>query len=200
MADGAFASFERKWLDANPEQAAVLLFLDAAKRPRVSAFGTLIHELSQTAFGVREAGVAAAKLEWWRQELAAASAGNARHPITRELFTDERARSVDGNAWRELADGALAQLDTPPPATMDDAMTHLSAFYAPVAAIDTYLDGTHDVAGVAALWILSHQVQSLAAGAVAREHSPLPLDLLARHRVSRADAFGNALVAKGLHR
>ena len=94
MADDAFASFERKWLDANPEQAAVLVFLRADERRRAAAFGTLIHELTQTTFAVRETQVAAAKLAWWEQELHSASGGRARHPITIELFADDRVRTI----------------------------------------------------------------------------------------------------------
>src|SRR5512146_700921 len=95
----AFASFEQKWLEANPEQATVAVFLAPAERRRAAAFGSLVHELEQTAFGVREAQVAAVKLNWWRQELAAATAGASRHPIARELFDDERARKVDDSHW-----------------------------------------------------------------------------------------------------
>ena len=96
----AFASFERKWLDANPEQAAVLVFLRPAQRRSASAFGSLIHELTQTVFGVREAQVAGAKLGWWQQELTGAAAGNPRHPISRELFGD---RPRGGDRFRFMA-------------------------------------------------------------------------------------------------
>lgn len=198
MADDAFASFERKWLDANPEQSAVLIFLDAPQRRRASAFGTLVHELSHTAFGVRESSVAAAKLAWWREELDAASAGVARHPISRELFVDEQVRSIGAERWRALIEGAFAQLDPGPPASFDDAATQLSAFYMPVAEIEIRLESphSHDVPTVAALWNLSHMLHSLASGAASHEHARLPLDVLARHRVSRAEATGSVAVLK----
>src|SRR5258706_4600441 len=79
----AFASFENKWLVAQPENALVAIFLPADQRQRASAFGSLVHELEQTAFHVREPQVAATKLAWWRQELADAATGNARHPISK---------------------------------------------------------------------------------------------------------------------
>src|SRR6478736_7727110 len=108
--DAAFASFERKWLEANPEQATVAVFLAPGERRRASAFGSLVHELEQTTFGVREPQVAAVKLHWWRQELVAAAAGAPHHPIARELFDDDRTRSVDQALWSSLIDGALVQL------------------------------------------------------------------------------------------
>lgn len=182
----AFASFEQKWLEANPEQATVAVFLAPAERRRAAAFGSLVHELEQTAFGVREAQVAAVKLNWWRQELAAATAGASRHPIARELFDDERARKVDDSYWANLIDGALAQLDVGAASALDESIATLAAFYRPVASLEAAL-----VAGDAArsdtnarLWISSHMLRSAAAHP---EHErTLPLDLLARHGLARS--------------
>lgn len=181
MADDAFASFERKWLDANPEQAAVLVFLSPDERHRASAFGALIHELAQTAFVVREPQVAAAKLGWWQQELSSAAIGNSRHPISQALFADSRTRAMDPLLWRALIDGAIAQLDASFPADFDELRASLAPFYIAVAAIETRLGGgdTSNVDAIATLWICSHLLT--AAG------SSLPLDVLARHGASRED-------------
>jgi phytoene synthase len=159
----AFASFERKWLDANPEQAAVLVFLPRTQRARASAFGTLIHELTQTAFSVREVQVAAAKLSWWQQELVGAAAGNPRHPISRELFRDQRATALDSGLWRELIDGAIAQLDVSSPTTSDNLFATLSDFFEPVALIETQLmqNGASQNDAIAQLWACSHLMRSV---------------------------------------
>src|SRR5512143_3336331 len=98
----AFASFEQKWLEANPEQATVAVFLDPAERRRAAAFGSFVHEIEQAAFGLREGQVAAVKLNWWRQELGAATAGTSRHPIAREPFDDQRAQVIDTSLWSSL--------------------------------------------------------------------------------------------------
>lgn len=184
--DAAFASFERKWLEANPEQATVAVFLAPDERRRASAFGSLVHELEQAAFGVREPQAAAAKLDWWRQELIAGASGASRHPIARELFGTERARAVDAALWFALIDGALAQLDAGAASTLDESIASLAAFYRPVAALEAAL-----VAGEAAqesanarLWISSHMLHS-AATRPGHERS-VPLDLLARHGMARS--------------
>jgi phytoene synthase len=184
--DAAFASFERKWLEANPEQATVAVFLAPDERRRASAFGTLVHELEQAAFGVREPQVAAVKLDWWRRELGAAAAGTTRHPIARELFVDARARAIDAMLWSGVIDGALAQLDRAAASTLSESIAGLAAFYEPVAVAEAALvsgDATQSAAN-ARLWISSHMLHSLAAHP---EHErSVPLDLLARHAVARS--------------
>jgi phytoene synthase len=181
VADDAFASFERKWLDANPEQAAVLVFLSPDERRRASAFGTLVHELAQTTFGVRETQVAAAKLSWWRQELS----GTARHPVTRELFADTRARAIETAKWVALIDGALSQLDSSSASDFAQMRNQFDVFYNPVAAIENELTnaGERPTDKVANLWMCSHFLK--ASGSSFAEHFSLPLDLFARHAVAR---------------
>ena len=184
--DAAFASFERKWLEANPEQATVAIFLAPAERRRTAAFGSLVHELEQATFGVREAQVAAVKLNWWRQELVAAATGTPRHPIARELFDDEQARAIQPAFWSNLIDGALAQLDVGAASALDESILALAAFYRPVASLETALagdDAAQDDAN-ARLWISSHLLHSVAAQP---EHErAIPLGLLARHGLTRS--------------
>jgi phytoene synthase len=185
----AFASFERKWLDANPEQNAVLVFLPPAQRGIASAYGSLIRELAQTAFSVRETQVAAAKLGWWQQELIGAAVGNPRHPISRELFRDGRADVIDAGLWRALTDGAIAQLDVSPPATFEDLLASLLDFFGPVAAIEDRLaeKGAPQSDAIAQLWACSHLVRLVENVSSSADHVMLPLDLLARDGVSRAE-------------
>lgn len=188
--DTAFASFERKWLDAQPEQALVAVFLRPADRERARAFGSLIHELEQTAFGVREPQVAAAKLAWWQQELVAASKGTARHPITRKIFLDARARTLDAGRWAALVDGALARIETSAASTFNELFTTFATFYGPVAQVESALlcgASVSDEAN-ARLWTISHLLGSI----VSLEHEQdcppfIPMALLARHGLSRAD-------------
>ena len=181
----AFASFERKWLEANPEQATVAVFLAPGERRRASAFGSLVHELEQTTFGVREPQVAAAKLNWWRQELIGASAGAPHHPIARELFDDERIRSIDAARWSNLIDGALAQLDSAAASTLDESISALAMFYRPVASLEAALAAQESarIDADARLWISAHLLHS----PVRPGHDrAIPLDLLARHGLSRS--------------
>jgi len=183
--DAAFASFERKWLDANPEQATVAVFLAPGERRRASAFGSLVHELEQTTFGMREPQVAAVKLNWWREELVAATAARPRHPIARELFDDERTRSIDATRWSTLIDGALAQLESAAASALDDSISTLAAFYRPVASLEAAVSAQENARteADARLWISAHLLHSAARPGHGRA---IPLDLLARHGLARS--------------
>lgn len=183
-----FAEFERKWLDDWPENRVVAVFLDGAQRRRAHAFGSLIHELSGAAFQLREPQVASAKLGWWARELSAASLGRARHPITTALFSDEGARETGPDLWPALAEGALAQLDRPGAGTMAALIDQLEPFYNAVARAESALlcDGAGSVEANAALWTFAHLLHELPRLGSAEGLLPLPLGLLARHELVRA--------------
>ena len=184
----AFASFEQKWMAAYPEQAAVAVFLAPGERLRVSAFGCLVHELEQTAFGLREAQAAAVKLAWWRQELIAACAGNPRHPVSAVLFADPRTQTADAGSWPALADGALAMLDQRNASNLTDLLGKHAALYTPVARIESVLFGGNpaQLNATAALWTISHLLHAMSISTEVGERLPLPLDLLARHGLTRS--------------
>lgn len=188
-ASGTFAGFEEKWLAANPESAIVTVFLPPAQRGLASAFGCLIHELSQAAFHIREPQVAATKLAWWKQELADAAFGKPRHPITQTLFDCAGVREFDPELWPALAGGALAQLDAPGAGTLAALIEQLDPFFGAVARAENALfcAGEGNVEADAALWILSHLLRALPNIGDSEAHLPLPLGLLARHELTRAE-------------
>ena len=186
----AFASFEQKWLAAHPENRIIAVFLPAAQRRRANAFGTLVHELEQAAFRVREPQVAAAKLEWWQRELHEAALGKANHPITKILFAaDDAVHEVDPAVWPALADGALEQLDQPGSGTLSALIEQLEPFYTAVARAESALLGVADanLEADAALWTFAHLLHELPQLAQTEGRLPVPLGLLARHEVTRAD-------------
>ena len=201
-ADPAFASFEEKWLQANPEQRVVAVFLEPRQRRLVHAFGKLVHELEQAIFDVREPQVAAAKLDWWHHELAAAATGNARHPVSRELFAQIAIGRVEHSRWAELIGGGLALLDPPSAPSLDAVFNTLSIFYRPVAAIESaVLDAdSRQNAANADLWISSHLLRSVALLERSERRQILPLDLLARHGLTRATAARPGAERAGLLR
>jgi hypothetical protein len=181
----AFASFEQKWLAAQPENVFVAIFLRVDQRQRASAFGSLVHELEQSALHVHEPQVAATKLAWWRQELSDAAAGNARHPISKTLFADAQAQTVDPPLWSAMAEGASAQIEQTTATSMSGLFDRRALFYAPVARVEHALfpGGAEDFRSNAALWTISHLLRDLADPS--RFDAQLPLDLLARHAATR---------------
>lgn len=185
---GAFASFEEKWLAANPEQATVALFLAPDTRLRSAAFGSLIHELEQAAFGLREDHVAEVKIQWWRQELLAAASGSPRHPLSAVLFSDPQTSKVHAADWMALCDGALAMRSVGAASDVESLLSSYSVPYAPVARIEAALFDAPatGVAPTSKLWAISHLLLALRHLADVPERLPVPLDLLARHELTRA--------------
>lgn len=188
-ASDTFASYEQEWLAAEPENAVVAIFLPEPLRQPAGAFGCLVHALGEAAFHIRESQVAATKLAWWRQELAEAAFGNPSHPITKTLFAVTAVREIDPALWPALAEGALAQLDTPGAGTLDALIEQLDPFFSAVARAQAALFGcaTVNTEADAALWTLSHLLRSLPRLDADEVHLPLPLGLLARHGLTRAE-------------
>jgi len=180
----AYASFEEKWLAEYPENAFVALFLPAGLRLRASAFGTLIHELTHAAVRVGEAQVAAAKLAWWQQELAEATSGRPRHPVTQVLFAESGAGPAQ--RWTALAATALQLLDDAPAPSADALIERLRPFHAAVDAAEAALFAHPAVSAGARVRqrTVSHLLHELAGNT---QRLPVPLDLLARHGIGRAD-------------
>jgi len=183
---GAFASFEQKWLAAHPEYAAASVFLPPERRHAANAFGCLVHELDEAAVHVHDVQVASAKLGWWRGELISAAQGRASHPITLELFRAPPPEATR-HLWPELADASLARLSAPPAATLADLLGQHADFHRSVVRADASLSArTAEAADRdAVLWTISHLLRELPRIERDGESLPVPLDLLARHGLTR---------------
>jgi len=182
------ASFEAKWIAAYPEFGLALRFDRSGERDAQAAFACLVFEIEHAAFGIREAQPSAIKLQWWAEELTRAGNGEARHPLTQALGARIASERVPSALWHEAIVGALAQRD-PEPAP--DGQTLLDAYarlYAPFAKIEAGLFGTgaRGVLGALTLRRALRETASLPE-ALRDGKLPLPLDLLASHRLSRGD-------------
>lgn len=109
----ATESYVAKWLTHEPEMDIALVFT-GADRPRARLWGALLNEWLEAAFELSDSGVAQAKLGWWGEALAQASADSA-HPLVR-AFALEVGDAVAPALWRDVAHavGELSTLDTTP--------------------------------------------------------------------------------------
>lgn len=182
-----FASFEQEWLDAHPEYAIASIFLPPDQRRRANAFASLTHELGGAA-RLREPQVATAKLSWWRDELASAATGRSNHPIAKALFADEVARGIDAALWPALADAALKQLCIPVASTLPELLDQRAAFHTALARIDDAMSvgSAADIRANATLWTVAALLRELPQIGHGGDSLPLPLDLLARHGLTRS--------------
>jgi phytoene synthase len=192
--DAPLASFEAKWTAAYPELALALGFVPVARRTARSAFACIGHELEHAAYGIREAQPAALKLQWWAEEFARARRGEARHPLTRALAGDARFAEVALDEWHAAIIGAHAQRDPEPAADKDALLRGYEALQAPLARIESILFGPLDAAARARARAVSRALRETASlGDALRDgRLPLPLDVLAKHRLSRGDLAHDA--------
>jgi len=183
------ATFEAKWTQAHPEFGLALHFSHGEERTARSAFGCLLFELEHAAFGIREMQPAATKLQWWAEEFARTGKGEARHPLTQALAERVRGAAIPLLRWQEAIVGALAQRDPEPAADGNALLDGYARLYRPLAEVEAALFGACDAeptARVLALARALHEVGALA-DALRDGRLPLPLDLLARHRLARGD-------------
>ena len=172
-----------------PQQRVALVFVDGRRYPGHVALAALEQELLGAAYGIREPQVAAAKLNWWAEELAGAAASGGRHPLTQVLFDDERAHAMAGDLWLAPVLAAMAQLEQGTaadfPAQLDAAMP----LHGALAALETaWWYGTDaSSARAARVATLNHLLYALLRlqQDAERDRLPLPMARLARHGLSR---------------
>lgn len=181
-------SFEAKWTAAHPEFALALRFESEAERAARSAFACLVFEIEHAAFGIREMQPAAVKLQWWAEEFVRTGRGEARHPLTQALSDRIGRAAIPNGQWQAAIVGALAQRDPEPAADTDALLDAYLQLYAPIGAIEAALFET-DEAAVARSLALVRALRETAALPVALRDGklPLPLDVLARHRLARGN-------------
>ena len=81
------------------------LFLPAERRRAITALYAFCREVDDVVDEGLEPQVAAAKLAWWRAEVANMVAGNPQHPVTKALVPFRECFSVSGERLNEIIDG-----------------------------------------------------------------------------------------------
>lgn len=191
------ASFAAKWSEAYPEFGLALRFDRGPAREAHAAFACLVFELEHAAFGIREAQPAAIKLQWWAEELARVSRGEARHPLTLALADRIRDAAAPAADWHEAIAGAWAQRDPLPAPDRAALLDGYARLYAPLARIESALFGAQ-AGALAGSMTQMRALREVAAlpDALRDGKLPLPLDLLARHRLARSN-LAEPSVARG---
>lgn len=192
------ASFEAKWVAAHPEFGLALKFVAEGERRAQSAFACLVYELEHAAFGIREAQPAAIKLQWWGEEFARAAKHEARHPLTQALSDHPGFAAIPLAQWYAVIGGALAQRDPEPAADARAQLDQYAQLYAPLGAVDAQLFGSSGSTTAAALALARALRETAALSDTLRDGKlPLPLDLLARHRLARGDLAETSVARSG---
>ncbi|WP_266169652.1 squalene/phytoene synthase family protein [Dyella subtropica] len=188
---GALQSYVDKWLAVQPRQRIALVFVDAKRYPSHIALAALEQEWLSAAYGIQEPQVAAAKLNWWAEELSGAAASGGRHPLTQVLFDDDHAHALPSERWLAPVLAAMAQLEEGTAADFASQVAAASELHGALAALETawwYGDGaSSERAGrVATLSHLLYALLRLEQDAE-RDRLPLPMARMARFGLSRGD-------------
>lgn len=191
MSDTALQSYIDKWLAVQPQQRIALAFVDSQAHPGHIALAALEQELLGAAYGIREPQVAAAKLNWWAEELSGATASGGRHPLTQVLFDDERAHALPTERWLAPVLAAMAQLEEGTAADFASQLKAGSQLHGALAELETawwYGDAAsaERASRVATLSHLLFALLRLEEDAD-RDRLALPMARLARHGLNRSE-------------
>ncbi len=86
------------------------LFLEPPRRAAITAFYAFCREVDDVADEVSDAGVAAAKLAWWRSEVAQAFAGQPSHPAMKALLPHTDAYGITADHLQAVIEGCQMDL------------------------------------------------------------------------------------------
>jgi len=87
------------------------LFLPATRRAAITAFYAFCREVDDIVDEDIDRGVAAVKLNWWRQEVAHAFGGAATHPVMQALMPLTKAHGIAESHLLAVIDGCQMDLD-----------------------------------------------------------------------------------------
>jgi phytoene synthase len=189
VSEGATQSYIDKWLAVQPQQRVALGFVEVGVRDEHVALAAFEQELIASAYGIREPQVAAAKLQWWAEELSGAPASGGRHPLTKQLFATDRARRIPPSLWLAPVLAAMAQLEQGTSSDFAGQVAAARGLHGTLAALETAWWFGADASAEAATRVatLSHLVFALSRLELdaERERLPLPMSRLARHGLAR---------------
>jgi len=86
------------------------LFLPPDRRAAITAFYAYCREIDDVVDEVHDAGVAATKLAWWRNEVLGAFSGNPQHPVTKALMPHTAAFGIRAEHLLQVLEGCEMDL------------------------------------------------------------------------------------------
>lgn len=87
------------------------LFLPPEQRAAITAFYAFCREVDDVVDEMRDPGVAASKLAWWRQEVGASFAGRPSHPVTQALVPLAARHGITAEHLLAIIEGCQMDLD-----------------------------------------------------------------------------------------
>lgn len=166
------------------------LFAPAAIREDLFALYAFNHEVAKTREVVTEPTLGQIRLQWWRESIEGAFAGNPRrHEVVEPLAASIARHGLDRAQFDLVIDGREADLDDEAPADLECLVNYAQVTGAPLARLACQVLGVRDAAAMEAArlvgtaWALTGILR--ATPFLARGHrSRLPLTLMIEHGVT----------------
>lgn len=102
---------QRKAAQSGSSFYYAFLFLPPPRRAAITAFYAFCREVDDVVDEVSDPGVAARKLQWWREEVAGAFAERANHPVMQALMPHTHHHGIEAHHLLSVIDGCQMDLD-----------------------------------------------------------------------------------------
>jgi phytoene/squalene synthetase len=156
--------------------------------PLYALFGTVEELCSEHT----DVDVARRKLDWWRSEISRLGEHGSDHPILLQLVRSGAHESLDSDSLARMFNDAESRLDPKSPADIDDLRARCLSVSHPRFELELSLWGARPATpqmldAIAATCGLAQLMREAARRPVGVKYWWLPLSMLARHGVGRAD-------------
>lgn len=187
MTHAALATYLDACLRLRPELRLGLPYLPLAEHDALIALACLEQQFVDAIYGIADTGVATSKLYWWAGEFEQAAAGHARHPLTHALFANVRAQAITPEICCAPIHAGLALREAAPASDFATQLALFEPFHATLARLenDFWFGAESGFARAARMATLGHMLDALGRIAEPTVALPVPMDLLARHAMSR---------------
>ena len=168
------------WRSRHRHWSLLEVFLPASQRHQAICLFAWYEAIDSATFEIRDDAVALAKLRWWREDLALAVSGQARHPL---LQFGLPAVALSAEPWIAVVEAASSlRIGAVRPANLRESWQTIQPLAAAQVGIESALwGGSADNDWRCADLLLARLRRHSAEHA---ERSLLPLDLCARHALS----------------
>jgi 15-cis-phytoene synthase len=102
---------QRKAAQSGSSFYYAFLFLSPARRAAITAFYAYCREIDDVVDDVADPGVAGAKLNWWRNEVASAYTGRPTHPVMKALMPHVEDHRIEPGHLLAVIEGCQMDLD-----------------------------------------------------------------------------------------
>lgn len=165
------------------EFAGIQRFIPPVHEPQLLAFEALFRSIRDIPLTVSDPSVGLAKLGWWQKELVQAATGGSQHPVVRAMIETGALDRLDPDCFNAYLHGLMMQLHDTCLNTTAELEATLRETAGKEAQLLTGSPPPATLMGAACAARLLELLRTLSN--TNREHVWLPMDLVARHTVSR---------------